>query len=104
MFAGVDRERKVPVISELETIGLEPVESLTITTLVDNVTDILLLDEGPAIRAPIDSRAPRVPSTLVEGGHLAGAAIDATHAATIALLTGVRPDRRKPPLTNARPR
>jgi hypothetical protein len=68
LFAGVDRERKVPVISELETIGLEPVESLTITTLVDNVTDILLLDEGPAIRAPIDSRAPRVPSPLIEGG------------------------------------
>jgi hypothetical protein len=37
-------------MSEFETIGLEPVESLTITTLVDNVTDILLLDEGPAIR------------------------------------------------------
>ena len=33
-------------MSEFETIGLEPVESLTITTLVDNVTDILLLDEG----------------------------------------------------------
>jgi hypothetical protein len=50
LLAGVDRERKVPVMSEFETIGLEPVESLTITTLVDNVTDILLLDEGPAIR------------------------------------------------------
>jgi hypothetical protein len=33
LFAGVDRERKVPVMSEFETIGLEPVESLTITTL-----------------------------------------------------------------------
>src|SRR5450755_751402 len=64
----VDRERKVPVVTEFETIGLEPVESLTITTLVDNVTDILLLDEGPAIRAPIDSRAPRVPSPVIEGG------------------------------------
>ena len=55
-------------MTELETIGLEPVESLTITTLVDNVTDILLLDEGPAIRAPIDSRAPRVASRVIEGG------------------------------------
>jgi len=54
-------------MSEFETIGLEPVESLTITTLVDNVTDILLLDQGPAIRAPIDSRAP-LPSPLIEGG------------------------------------
>lgn len=55
-------------MTEFETIGLEPVESVTITTLVDNVTDILLLDEGPAIRAPIDSRAPRVPSPVIEGG------------------------------------
>jgi hypothetical protein len=62
LFAGVDRERKVPGMSEFETIGLEPVESLTITTLVDNVTDILLLDEGPAIRAPIDSRGLRARS------------------------------------------
>jgi hypothetical protein len=51
-------------MSEFETIGLEPVESLTITTLVDNVTDILLLDQGPAIRAPIHSRAP-LPSPLI---------------------------------------
>ena len=68
LFPGVDRDRKIPVMTEFETIGLEPVESLTITTLVDNVTDTLLLDEGPAIRAPIDSRAPRVPSLLIEGG------------------------------------
>ena len=34
-------------MAEFEAIGLEPVESLTITTLVENVTDILLLDEGP---------------------------------------------------------
>jgi hypothetical protein len=32
------------------------------------VADILLLDEGPAIRAPIDSRAPRVRSPVIEGG------------------------------------
>jgi 7,8-dihydropterin-6-yl-methyl-4-(beta-D-ribofuranosyl)aminobenzene 5'-phosphate synthase len=41
---------------------------LTITTLVDNVTDILALDERPAIRAPIDSRPPRVPPPVIEGG------------------------------------
>ena len=34
----------------METIPLVPVDSLTITTLVDNVTDLLLLDEGPAKR------------------------------------------------------
>jgi hypothetical protein len=59
LFAGVDRERRAPVMSEFETIGLEPVESLTITTLVDHVTDILLLDEGPAIRTPVRRACPR---------------------------------------------
>ena len=36
-------------MTELQTIDLEAVASLTITTLVDNPTDILLLDEEPAI-------------------------------------------------------
>ncbi len=31
-----------------EPIGLEPVEAVTITTLVDNVVDVLLPDAGPA--------------------------------------------------------
>jgi hypothetical protein len=48
-------------MSEFETIGLEPVESLTITTLVDNVTDILLLDQGPRSgrRSTPERRCPR---------------------------------------------
>jgi hypothetical protein len=56
LLAGVDHERKVPVTSEFETIGPEPVESLTITTLVDNVTDILLLDEGRRTRGSYAGR------------------------------------------------
>ena len=40
-------------MSELERIILEPVDALTITTLVDNLTDILLVDEGPARRPKI---------------------------------------------------
>jgi 7,8-dihydropterin-6-yl-methyl-4-(beta-D-ribofuranosyl)aminobenzene 5'-phosphate synthase len=35
------------------TIALEPVDRLTVTTLVDNVTDLLLVDEGPATRPPL---------------------------------------------------
>ncbi len=35
------------------TIPLEPVDRLTVTTLVDNVTDLLLVDEGPATRPPL---------------------------------------------------
>ena len=34
----------------MEAIALEPVDALTVTTLVDNVTDLLLVDEGPAKR------------------------------------------------------
>src|SRR3954469_23197833 len=36
----------------MEAIAPEPVDALTVTTLVDNVSDILLVDEGPAKRAP----------------------------------------------------
>jgi 7,8-dihydropterin-6-yl-methyl-4-(beta-D-ribofuranosyl)aminobenzene 5'-phosphate synthase len=36
----------------MEPIAPEPIDSLTVTTLVDNVSDILLTDEGPARRAP----------------------------------------------------
>ena len=36
----------------MEPIALEPVDALTITTLVDNMTDVLLADSGPAKRAP----------------------------------------------------
>jgi len=36
----------------MEPIALEPVDSVTVTTLVDNVTDILLADAGPATRPP----------------------------------------------------
>jgi len=37
----------------MEPIPLEPVDSVTITTLVDNVADLLLADEGPARRPPM---------------------------------------------------
>ena len=81
-------------MAEFEAIGLEPVESLTITTLVDNVTDGLLLDEGPAIRPPIDSRAPRVPSPLIEGGQTLDA-LRAEHgfAALVTISQGGREHR-----------
>jgi len=37
----------------LEPIALEPVDAVTITTLVDNLSDALLADSGPAKRAPL---------------------------------------------------
>jgi hypothetical protein len=45
--------------SELEPVALEPVNARTVTVLVDNVTDILLVDEGPA-RRPAIGAEPRV--------------------------------------------
>ena len=54
-------------MAEVERIPLEPVDAVTVTTLVDNVTDILLVDEGPARRPEIGS-GPRVPaSVLIDG-------------------------------------
>jgi hypothetical protein len=34
------------------TIPLDPADALTVTTLVDNVLDLLLVDQGPAQRPP----------------------------------------------------
>jgi len=51
----------------VEAIALEPVEALTVTTLVDNVTDSLLPDQGPA-RRPSMAASPRMPAPLLAGG------------------------------------
>jgi len=51
----------------MEPITLEPVDRLTVTTLVDNVTDALLPDHGPAKR-PGMTATPRIPSPLSVGG------------------------------------
>lgn len=50
-------------------ISLEPVDSVSIQVLMDNVTDPLLVDHGPARRATLlAAGAPSVPSSvLVEG-------------------------------------
>jgi len=49
-------------------VPLEPVDSVTVTTLVDNVTDMLLQDQGPAKRPPLGgASAPRLPAAFLEG-------------------------------------
>jgi 7,8-dihydropterin-6-yl-methyl-4-(beta-D-ribofuranosyl)aminobenzene 5'-phosphate synthase len=56
----------------MEAIALEPVDSLTFTTLVDNVTDLLLVDEGPAKRPPLALSAyPSVQARVLDGGQTA---------------------------------
>jgi hypothetical protein len=45
-----------PVLHDFEPaveIDLEPVDSVRITTLMDNVTDILMPNQGPARRVPL---------------------------------------------------
>ena len=51
----------------METMSLEPVDAITVTTLVDNVTDSLIADQGPAKRHAM-AAAPRIASSLFEGG------------------------------------
>jgi 7,8-dihydropterin-6-yl-methyl-4-(beta-D-ribofuranosyl)aminobenzene 5'-phosphate synthase len=63
----------------MERIPLEPVDALTVTTLVDNVTDMLLVDEGPAKRPPLELSAyPGVSARFLEGGRT-GDALRAEH-------------------------
>ncbi len=42
----------------VDIIQLEPVESVTVTTLVDNVTDIFLQNQGPAHPSEPDRVSP----------------------------------------------
>ena len=57
-----------PVEGEaVDPIALEPVDELTITTLVDNSYDALLVDDGPARRKGF-AAAPTVPAATFDGG------------------------------------
>jgi len=55
-------------------ITLEPVDSVVVTTLMDNVTDIFMPDQGPARRPGLGS-APRRAAAAMEGGQVADALI-----------------------------
>ncbi|MBO0728052.1 MAG: MBL fold metallo-hydrolase [Acidimicrobiaceae bacterium] len=63
---------------EGEPIRLQPVQSVHLTTLVDNLSDMLLLNQGPAKRVGLISAgaAPRIPEPLFEQGET----LDALHA------------------------
>ena len=63
-------QRATPRLAEgaaVDPITLEPVDEVTITTLVDNSYDALMGDMGPAKRMPM-GRTPRVASPLFEEG------------------------------------
>src|SRR5690349_23140586 len=76
--------------AEVTPIRLAPVDALAITVLVDNVTDILLVDEGPARRPTIGS-GPRVSARTLDLGE-AFDALRAEHGFA-ALVTITRGDR-----------
>jgi 7,8-dihydropterin-6-yl-methyl-4-(beta-D-ribofuranosyl)aminobenzene 5'-phosphate synthase len=47
-------------------VELEPVDSVTVTTLMDNVTDVFMPNQGPARRAPLVSGM-RQPAVTMDG-------------------------------------
>jgi len=52
-------------------VTLQPVDSVSITILIDNVSDALMIDSGPAKRVGLMSgggAAPRLPAPTLEGG------------------------------------
>jgi 7,8-dihydropterin-6-yl-methyl-4-(beta-D-ribofuranosyl)aminobenzene 5'-phosphate synthase len=55
-------------------IDLEPVDSVVVTTLMDNVTDLLMPDQGPARRVTI-GQGPWRPAITMEGGQAPDALI-----------------------------
>jgi len=66
-----------PVLHDFEPaveITLEPVDSVVVTTLMDNLTDIFMPDQGPALRASPGS-GPRRPAALMEEGQVADALV-----------------------------
>ncbi|MGH3813782.1 MAG: MBL fold metallo-hydrolase [Pseudonocardiaceae bacterium] len=66
-----------PVLHDFEPaveIDLEPVDSVRITTLMDNVTDILMPDQEPARRVPVGA-GPRRPAAVMDNGEVPDALI-----------------------------
>lgn len=73
----VRQMRAMPANEFPQKISLEPVDSLTITTLVDNSSDALLVDKGPAKRTGLGA-VPRIPARLMEPAQV-GDALQAEH-------------------------
>jgi 7,8-dihydropterin-6-yl-methyl-4-(beta-D-ribofuranosyl)aminobenzene 5'-phosphate synthase len=72
-------------------IDLEPVDSVVVTTLMDNLIDVFMPDQGPARRIGI-GRGPRRASAVMEGGQVPDALI-AEHG--LSLLVTIAKGERK---------
>jgi 7,8-dihydropterin-6-yl-methyl-4-(beta-D-ribofuranosyl)aminobenzene 5'-phosphate synthase len=77
----------------VEAIALQPVDALSVTMLMDNVTDLLLDDQGPAKR-PSTTAAPRMPARFLAGGETDDA-LRAEHgfSALVTIMKGGRETR-----------
>jgi 7,8-dihydropterin-6-yl-methyl-4-(beta-D-ribofuranosyl)aminobenzene 5'-phosphate synthase len=71
---------------------LEPVDSVTVTTLMDNVTDLLMPDQGPAHRPPLGAGRRR-PAGTMEGGE-APDALRAEHGFSVLVTVAKNGSRR----------
>jgi 7,8-dihydropterin-6-yl-methyl-4-(beta-D-ribofuranosyl)aminobenzene 5'-phosphate synthase len=62
--------RPEPVIALADPVTLTPVEAVTLTTLVDNSTDLLLADQGPVRRHGLlaAAGAPRLAASVLDTG------------------------------------
>jgi 7,8-dihydropterin-6-yl-methyl-4-(beta-D-ribofuranosyl)aminobenzene 5'-phosphate synthase len=79
-------------MTPMEAIALEPVDAVTVTTLVDNYTDVLLTDEGPATRQPL-ARAAGGEVLRAEHGFSCLVAIEKAGRTTRVLFdSGITPD------------
>ena len=75
-------------------VQLEPVDAITITTLIDNLVDATLADSGPAKRPRMgDPAAPRAKAAFLEGGETPDALL-AEHGFS-ALVTVTKTGRRQ---------
>ncbi len=67
-------------------VDLEPVDTVTVTTVMDNVTDLFMPDQGPAHRVGLRS-ARRRPSALMEDGDVPDA-LTAEHGLSFLVTVG----------------
>jgi 7,8-dihydropterin-6-yl-methyl-4-(beta-D-ribofuranosyl)aminobenzene 5'-phosphate synthase len=56
-----------PDFEPAETVPLEPVDSVELLSLIDNVTDVFMPDQGPAERLALRLKATRPAAAMAEG-------------------------------------
>jgi 7,8-dihydropterin-6-yl-methyl-4-(beta-D-ribofuranosyl)aminobenzene 5'-phosphate synthase len=75
------------------TIRLEPVDSVVITTLIDNVTDIFMPDQGPAQRGAASRGPSRAAAVMEDGSVPDGLVAEHGFSALVTITKGSREHR-----------